>query len=68
MTKINGYWYSHDEITEALKKKGYRIICTDYGQDRRGNEQKEVVAIKDGKSQSVQSAALKEFQKKPALV
>jgi len=68
MTKINGYWYSHEEITEALKKKGYRIVCTDYGQDRRGNEQTENVAIKDGKSQTVKSAALAEFHKKPALI
>lgn len=67
MYKLNGYWYTHEEVTEALKKKGYTIVCTDYGQDRRGNEQIETVAIKDGQTQTVQSAAIKEFHNKPAL-
>ncbi|UDQ55013.1 hypothetical protein LJF28_04925 [Chryseobacterium indologenes] len=72
MVKINGYWYNHDEIVEALEKKGYTIIRDEELPDRRGNVKIEWYAIKNGEEISVlntlKSVAVKEFHKKPLLM
>ncbi|ROH98391.1 hypothetical protein EGI16_21385 [Chryseobacterium sp. G0240] len=69
--QLNGYWYTHEEISEALTKKGYTIIC-DKCEDKRGTTIVEWHAIKDDEEISVlntlQSVAIKEFHKKPPLV
>lgn len=67
MIKLNGYWYSYEEVVEALEKKGYTIIH-ETDTDRRGNTINLWTAIKDGKSQKLESAAIDEFHKKPPLV
>ncbi len=68
MIKLNGYWYDHSEVQEALEKKGYTVIFVEHEQDKRGNDQSEWLAIKDGQSHAMQAAALKEFHKKPPLM
>ena len=68
MIKINCHWYSHEEVKEALQKKGYVIAFDEYEPDKRGNIKTEWVAIKNGKSQNMQSAAIEEFHKKPPLM
>lgn len=68
MIKINCHWYTHDEVKEALQNKGYVIAFDENEPDKRGNIKTEWVAIKNGKSQSMQSAAIKEFHKKPPLI
>lgn len=68
MIKINGYWYTHQEVTEALRKKGYAIAIDEYEPDKRGNVKTEWIAIKNGKSQNMESAAIAEFHKKPPLI
>lgn len=50
MIKINCHWYSHEEVKEALRKKGYVIAFDEYEPDKRGNIKTEWVAIKNGKS------------------
>lgn len=68
MIKINNYWYSYDEVKEALQKKGYTIVLDEYEPDKRGNVKTEWKAIKDGKEENMQSVALREFHKKPQLI
>lgn len=72
MVKINGYWYNHDEIVEALQKKGYTIIREENEPDRSGSIIIDWHAIKGDENVSVlnklQSVALKEFHKKPPLI
>lgn len=68
MLKINCHWYTHEEVKEALQKKGYVIVLDEYEPDRRGNVKTEWLAIKNGKSQPMQSAAIDEFNKKPPLI
>lgn len=68
MIKINCHWYSNEEVIEALKKKGYTIVHEVTEPDRRGNTNNIWTAIKDGKSEPLESVALKEFHKKPPLV
>ena len=57
MIKINGYWYSHQEVKEALEKKGYSVAYAG-----------EWFALKDGKNTPLEIAAKLEFEKKPPLV
>lgn len=66
MIKLNGYWYSHQEVKEALEKKGYAVIH-ETDTDRRGNTINIWTAIKDGKTHSLEDAAYKEFHRKPPL-
>lgn len=66
--KLNGYEYTHDEVVEAVKKKGYIVIPEESEPDKRGNIRTDWYAIRDGKTLSLQSAAIKEFHKKPPLV
>ncbi|AYO58208.1 hypothetical protein CO230_08775 [Chryseobacterium sp. 6424] len=68
MIKLNNYWYSYEEVREALEKKGYTIVLDEHEPDKRGNIKTEWSAIKDGQTQTIQSAAIKEFHKKPPLV
>lgn len=72
MVKINGYWYNHDEIVEALEKKGYTIIREENEPDKRGSVIVDWYAIKGeektGVLNELKSVALKEFHKKPPLV
>lgn len=72
MIKINGYWYNYDEVKEALEKKGYIVICEMDEADARGDKKVEWHAIKGDENVTVlntlQSVALKEFQKKPPLI
>lgn len=68
MIKINGYWYSHEEVKKALQKKGYVIAFDEYEPDKHGYVKTEYVAIKNGKSQNMESAAIAEFHKKPPLI
>ena len=68
MIKINGYWYSYDEVKEALEKKGYTIVLEEYEPDKHGDVKNEWKAIKDGKEENMQSVALREFHKKPQLI
>ena len=72
MIKINGYWYSYGEVKEALEKKGYYIVTLEVSSEKRDYPKYETYALKDGKEPSplntMQSVALREFHKKPALV
>lgn len=72
MIKLNGYWYTFEEISEALKKKGYSIILEESEPDRRGDIKREWHALKGDENISVlntfKSVAIKEFDKKPPLV
>lgn len=68
MIKLNGYWYSHQEVKEALEKKGYTIVFDQYEPDKRGYIQTEWKAIKNGVSKNMQSVAIEEFHKKPPLI
>lgn len=68
MIKINNYWYSYDEVKEALEKKGYTIVLEESEPDKRGNIKTEWKAIKDGKEENMESVALREFHKKPQLI
>lgn len=67
MIKLNGYWYSYTEVREALEKKGY-VVIHETDTDRRGNTINIWIAVKDGKTQPMESAAIEEFHKKPPLV
>lgn len=66
MIKINGYWYSHQEVKEALEKKGYAI----YYEERAfgGIALNTWVALKDGAALNMADAARMEFEKKPPLI
>lgn len=68
MINLNGYNYTLDEVIEALQKKGYVICLDEHEPDKRGNVKTEWVAIKRGKSKSLESVALEEFHKKPPLI
>lgn len=72
MIKINGYWYTHDEVAEALRTKGYIIMCIESEPDKRGNVSHDWHAVKNGEKPTVlntlSSVAIKEFEKKPPLV
>lgn len=67
MIKLNGYWYNNQEVKEALEKKGYVVQMEQDGPDRRGNITTVWLAVKNGSVQSMQSAAIEEFHKKPLL-
>ena len=68
MINLNGHNYTFDEVKDALQRKGYVIAFDEYEPDKRGNIKTEWVAIKNGKSQTLQSAAIEEFHKKPPLI
>jgi len=72
MVKINNYWYSYEEIKEALEKKGYIFITLEISHSLRDYPLYETYALKDGEEPTVlnhlKSVALKEFEKKPLLI
>ncbi|GEM_PF-1268985 len=72
MLKLYGHWFSHDEIAEALKKKGYTVVTLEVSTHPRDYPLYKTYAFKDKEkpdiTDTLQSAALKEFHKKPALV
>ena len=72
MIKLNGYWYSHEEVKEALEKKGYTVITLEVSDDPRDFPQYETYAFKDKVEPTItdtlNSVAIKEFHKKPALI
>lgn len=72
MVKINNYWYSYEEIKEALEKKGYTFITLEVSDDPRDYPLYDTHALKNGEEPTVlnhlKSVALKEFEKKPPLI
>lgn len=72
MIKLNGYWYSHEEVKEALKKKGYTVVTLEISLHPRDFPLYETYALRDGEEPTVlnelDSIARKEFNKKPPLV
>ena len=72
MVKINNYWYSYEEIKEALEKKGYSFLTLEVSDSLRDYPLYETYALKDGEKPTVlnnlKSIALKEFEKKPPLI
>lgn len=72
MIKLNGYWYSYEEVEDALRKKGYTICVEEWEPDRTGYVKMETHALKEGESPSplnrLSDVAIKEFHKKPPLV
>lgn len=72
MHKLNGYWYTHDEVVNALQKKGYRIILIKHDPGKDGMCQKDWHAVKEGEEPTplnyLKSIAVKEFHKRPELV
>lgn len=72
MIKLNGYWYSQNEVADALRKKGYCITCIESEPDKRGNVTHSWHALKNGETPTVlntlSSIAIKEFHKKPPLI
>lgn len=71
MVKINCHWYSNEEITLALQKKGYTIVTLEISDNARDYPLFETYALKEGTEPNVlntlKSVALKEFEKKPEL-
>lgn len=72
MVKINGYWYSQEEIKEALEKIGYTVVTLEVSISPRDYPLYETYALKDGAEPNplnvMKSIALKEFEKpKPEL-
>ena len=72
MIKINCHWYDHTEVKEALEKKGFTVITLEVSVDPRDYPLYETYALK-GEEQptvlnTIKSVALKEFNKKPALI
>lgn len=72
MIKLNGYWYSHDEVKEALEKKGYTLITLEVSDHPRDFPIYQTYAFKEGEEPSVlntlESVAIREFHKKPRLI
>lgn len=72
MVKINNYWYSYEEIKEALEKKGYTFLTLEVSDSLRDYPLYETYALKDGEKPTVlnhlKSVAIKEFEKKPSLI
>ena len=72
MIKINCHWYSHEEVKEALEKKGYTVVTLEISTHPRDYPKYETYAFKDCEEPTVlntlKSVALKEFQKKPPLI
>lgn len=72
MIKLNGYWYTHDEVETALCKKGYTIVTLEVSTAPRDYPLYQTYALKNGEEPTVlntlKSIALKEFEKKPPLI
>lgn len=68
MIKLNGYWYTYQEVKEGLESKGYVISFYENEPDKRGNFTTDWYATKDGISKKLESAAIEEFHKKPKLI
>lgn len=72
MIKINGHWYSSNEVKEALEKKGYTIITLEISTELRDYPHYETYALinkeEPGVLNTMKSIALKVFQKKPPLL
>ncbi len=72
MIKLNGYWYTHDEVKEALEKKGYTILTLEVSIHPRDFPLYETYAMKGKEEPTVynefKTVAIKEFQKKPPLL
>ncbi|MBP7174361.1 MAG: hypothetical protein KBA33_09905 [Cloacibacterium sp.] len=71
MIKLNEYWYSHQEVKEALEKKGYIVITAEASDHPRDFPRYQTYAFKKGEEPNVlntlESVAIKEFHKKPPL-
>lgn len=72
MIKLNNYWYSYDEVKDALKKKGYTVITLEISTKPRDYPLYETYALKEDEKPSVlntlKSIALNEFERKPPLI
>lgn len=72
MVKINNYWYSYEEIKEALGKKGYTFLTLEVSNSPKDYPLYETYALKEGEEPTVlnhlKSIAIKEFEKKPQLM
>ncbi len=63
MIKLNGYWYSHEEVKEALQKKGYTVITLEISTEPRDFPQYETYAIKNGEQPYCKLVILPKMEK-----
>lgn len=72
MIKLNGYYYTYDEVIEALEKKGYKIIRLEISDNPRDFPLCQWFAFKGNEpciaTDRIESVAIKEFHKKPPLL
>ncbi|WP_312399535.1 hypothetical protein [Chryseobacterium sp.] len=72
MVKINNYWYSNEEIKEALELLGYSVVTLEISTEKRNYPLYETYALKGGEDptclNTLKSVALKVFTpRKPPL-
>jgi len=53
MVKINNYWYTYEEIQEALEKKGYTVVTLEVSSSERDFPLYETYALKNGEEPTV---------------
>lgn len=72
MIKINCHWYNHDEVKEALEKKGFTVITLEISTEPRDHPLYETYALKGHEEPTVlntmRAVALEQFNKKPSLI
>ena len=72
MIKINGYWYTQQEVETALRQKGYTVVTLEVSAHVRDYPRYETYALKNGENPSalnkLQTVAIHEFHKKPPLI